>query len=205
MSSKIIDRHGKTLAFLAIWFVIVAYFGYRGGFVPPEGGLPLVLLGLGTTVLVVFTLAYRSLSIFRAYVLSLDKRFLILIHSWRMLGMGFFLVYYVGALPAVFAIPSAFGDAITAVWATILAYGLLVKKSNFSNQQIIAWNSFGLADFVMAMSLGVMVRTGGELSSFVNVSSDVLLTFPFVIIPAFLVQVFILTHIIIFLQLRNKR
>lgn len=198
-------RHSMTLIILAVWFSVAAYFGYRGAFITEAGEPPLLLLGSGAFVLILFALVYRTSSAFREYVLSLDKRFLILLHSWRMLGVGFVMVYSVGALPALFALPAGIGDAITAVWAMLLAYFMLVKKSTVNKRQILAWNTFGLLDFVIVVGLGVSTQTDAVLYGMSEVSSDVLATFPFVIVPAFLVQVFILTHIIIYLQLLNER
>jgi len=199
------QRHSRTLIMLSVWFGIVAFLGYRGAFVTETGELPLLLFGSGVFVLVLFALGYRTSLAFRDYVLGLDKRLLILLHSWRTLGLGFVLVYSVGALPALFAFPAGIGDAVAAIWATFLAYSMLVKKSAVSNRQILTWNTFGLVDFVIALGLGVLTRTDAVFSGMTDVSGDVLMTFPFVIVPAFLVQFFTLTHIIIYLQIRNER
>ena len=50
-----------------------------------------------------FALGYRWHPTFRETVLSLDTGILVILHSWRMLGLGFLLLYAHGVLPALFA------------------------------------------------------------------------------------------------------
>jgi hypothetical protein len=73
-----------------------------------------------------------------------------------------------------------------------------------SRRHILAWNSFGVLDFIIALSLGVMTRTEGPLQVSQAVSSDILVSFPFVIIPGYLVQLLLISHIIIYLQCMRR-
>lgn len=188
---------------LLAWFGIILGLSLSSTFIPPAGKPPLILLLSGLVALSLFALAYRTLPAFRAYVLSLDMRLLILIHGWRTLGLGFVMLYMVNQLPMLFTFLAGFGDAIAAVGAILLGYLLFTSRSGVSKKLISRWNTFGLVDFVIAVSVSVLTQTNGLLASNTGVDSDLMTAFPFVIIPAFLVQVFTLTHIIIYLQLKN--
>jgi hypothetical protein len=78
------------------------------------------------------------------------------------------------------------------------------NREGVSRKWIWRWNTFGLMDFVVAVSVGILTRSDAILAPAKGVNSDLMTTFPFVLIPAFLVQVFALTHIIICLQLKNN-
>ena len=188
---------------LLAWFGIILGLSLTETFIPPAGEPPLNLLLSGLVTLSLFTVAYRTLPAFRAYVLSFDIRLLILIHGWRTLGLGFVMLYMVNQLPMLFAFLAGFGDALVAVGAIVLGYLLFTQHSGVPVKLISRWNTFGLIDFVIAVSIGVLTQTNGLLASNTGVDSDLMTIFPFVIIPAFLVQVFTLTHIIIYLQLKN--
>lgn len=127
-----------------------------------------------------------------------------MLHSWRTLGVGFILLYYVSELPALFSFLAGFGDALVAIGAVFLAYAMFTNKNGVSKKTVWRWNTFGLLDFVVAISIGVLTRTDAILFQTNGVSSDLMAQFPFVLVPAFLVQIFTLTHIIIYLQLKNK-
>jgi hypothetical protein len=188
-----------------MWFTLIMVLSMNGVFISEPGQAPVNILISFAVSLGMFTLCYRAFAGFRQYVLALDMRFLILLHSWRMLGMGFVMLYTQDSLPALFAFVAGFGDALTAIFATVLAYTLFIRPASVSRKTVWRWNSFGLLDFVLAISIGILTRTGAPLILDSGVSSDLMTVFPFAMIPGFLVQVFTLTHIIIYLQLRNGK
>jgi TM2 domain-containing membrane protein YozV len=196
--------HLATGLILFAWFALIFGLSLNGAFVPPAGEPPRLLLLTGAVSLGLFALAWRSLPAFRAYILGLDLRLLILLHGMRTLGLGFVMLYMVDQLPMLFAFLAGFGDALTAVAAIVLGYLLFTRRSGLPVRLIRRWNTFGLVDFVIAVSIGVLTRANGLLASGTGVDSDLMSAFPFAIIPAFLVQVFTLTHIIIYLQLRHN-
>ena len=148
-----------------------------------------------------FALAWRSNSSFRSYVLSLDTGILVILHSWRMLGLGFLLLYAHGVLPGLFAGLAGLGDAMAATGATLLGIKLLRGKE-VSKQALQKWNSFGFLDFLIAITVGTALRSsllGGEITT------DPLAFLPLSLIPTLIVPFYMITHLIIFLQLREKQ
>ena len=196
--------HTTIGTILLAWLIIIVGLSLKGYFVSPPGEPPLnILLSLLVSI-GIFSLAYLTLPSFRGYVLNVDMRLLIMLHSWRALGIGFVMLYTYDQLPMLFAFPAGFGDALTAVSAVFLAYAMFKRESGIPKQWIWSWNTFGLIDFIVAVSLGILTRTGAPFASLPLISSDIMTTFPLVIIPGFLVQVLTLTHIVIYLQLRNN-
>jgi len=147
-----------------------------------------------------FGLAYRTNPTFRAAVLSLDTGVLVIMHSWRMLGLGFLLLYAYGVLPGLFAWLAGLGDAMAAVGATFIGIKLL-RGNEVSKQSILRWNTYGLIDFLIAVMVGTLLRSSLLGSA---TSTDPLSSLPLSLIPTLVVPFFIITHLIIFLQLREK-
>lgn len=198
------QRHLLIGLLLLGWMATITGLAVNDAFVTGPGEAPLAILLSFAATFSIFSVAYMIIPAFREYILKLDMRFLIMLHSWRMLGMGFIMLYLFGHLPGLFAYLAGFGDALTAIMAVFLAYALFSNHQGVSRRWIWRWNTFGLIDFIVAVSVGILTRTDALLAPASGVNSDLMTVFPFVIIPGFLVQVFALTHIIIYLQLKNN-
>lgn len=147
-----------------------------------------------------FALAYRTRPDFRSYVLSLDTGLLVILNSWRMLGLGFLFLYAYDVLPGLFAWLAGLGDAMAAVGATFIGIKLL-SGNKVSKQTLLKWNSYGLLDFLIAVTVGTALRSN-LLGS--TVTTDPLSSLPVSLIPTLVVPFYITIHLIIFLQLREK-
>ena len=198
------NPHYYTAVVLFLWFVLIVLLGHNGFFIPEAGQPPAMLFVTGGVALTLFTVAYRYLTSFRSYVLSLDMRLLVMMHGMRTLGLGFVMLYSIGQLPSLFALTAGFGDAITAVWAIGMAYYWFTHPQGLSRKMLLRWNHFGLVDFILALGIGALSQTGGLLYFAGGPSNDLVVAMPLVLIPGFLVQVFVITHIIIYLQVRNN-
>jgi hypothetical protein len=65
-----------------------------------------------------------------------------------------------------------------------------------------AWNVFGMADLLIAVTLGVGSAPGSLVRfNFEAPGSGAIVTFPWVLIPAFFVPLYLLTHIAVFANL----
>lgn len=148
-----------------------------------------------------FALGYRWHPAFRKTVLSLDTGILVILHSWRMLGLGFLLLYAHDVLPGLFAWLAGTGDALAAFGATVIGIRLL-RGNTVSRQTLQVWNSFGLLDFAIAITVGTLLRSawpGGEPTT------DVMALLPLSLIPTLVVPFYIITHLVILLQILNKQ
>ena len=147
-----------------------------------------------------FMLGYRWHPAFRETVLSLDTGILVILHSWRMRGLSFLLLYAHDVLPALFAWLAGAGDALAAIGATLIGIRLL-RGNTVSRQTLLTWNSFGLLDFAIAVTAGTLLRSawlGGEPTT------DVMALLPLSLIPTLVVPFYIITHLVILLQILNK-
>jgi hypothetical protein len=178
------------------WIIGIVVLAATGSLAAHNFLMPLLI----TAPVAGFALAYRANLGFRSLVLSLDTGILVILHSWRMLGLGFVLLYAYNVLPATFALLAGLGDAMAAVGATVIGVRLL-RGSEVSKQSLLRWNSYGLIDFLIAITIGTLLRSslyGG------TTNTDPLSFLPLSLIPTLVVPFYIITHLIIFLQLREK-
>ena len=97
---------------------------------------------------------------------------LLALQVWRIEGVAFLVLFALGQLPALFALPAGIGDLAIGVTAPLVARNL--HRRNLA----LAWNVLGLADLVVAVSLGVMTNPGPLLLFATTPTSDVLTAFP---------------------------
>ncbi len=196
--------HSLAGLVLIAWFALIVALIAAGAFETLPGKAPLALILSLLTPISLFLLAYVLSENVRSYVLNLDQRLLILLHGWRTLGLGFIMLYSLDQLPWLFALPAGLGDALTALAAVFLGVALFKQPERVSRQWIRRWNLFGFTDFIVAVSLGLITRTGMPGYSDSGPSSDLMSAFPFVLVPGFIVPLFAITHVVIYLQLRQE-
>jgi hypothetical protein len=169
---------GSAIIFTA-WLVGVVLLAGNGFFrldVWPRG-IPIALVTtLGIGYLLLFSQTFREI------IAAIPQHWLIAIQTARILGGVFLVRYLQGQLPGLFAIPAGVGDVLTGVFAPLVAYWWFVGKP-YARAAAIAWNLFGMADLVDAVTIGWL--TGGGAGGIV---------FPIVLIPIYGVPRAFLIH-----------
>src|ERR687891_283645 len=119
---------------------------------------------------------------------------LIAVHTWRIGGIAFLWGMTQGLLDPAFAIPAGVGDILVGVTAIPFAI-FLWKGYSWSKYALVVWNVLGIADLVMAVSLGFITSPEFGVST--------MTTLPWVLIPAIAVPATIALHVITLYRLRN--
>lgn len=182
---------------LLVWIVGTIVLAASGALATND----LLMPALITIPIAGFALAWRTNPAFRSYALSLDTGVLVILHSWRMLGLGFLFLYAHDVLPGLFAGLAGLGDALAATGATLIGINLLRGKT-VSKRVLQMWNSFGLLDFLIAVSVGTALRSAWLGS---EITTDPMAFLPLSLIPTLVVPFYVITHLVIFLQLREKQ
>ncbi len=187
---------------LPVWLAIVLILGANETLVGEPGAPPLPLLIAVLAPIIVFLTAYWSVGSFRDLVLSMDLQFAAGMQAWRFGGLGFIALYAYGVLPGLFAWPAGLGDmaiGFTAVW---VLRTLRDRPDFVKSRAYRTWNLLGILDLVTAVSLGAVCAYFG-----IGIS-ETITTFPMarrplVLIPAFLVPLFLMLHITSLIQSRK--
>jgi hypothetical protein len=186
---------------LGIWFVIVVILAATRALYYEHGlGTP----GLGLAV----ALPIAILCITAARVQSLREGFhrvplwlLVGVHTVRLLGVSFIILFAAGRLPAPFAPVAGWGDIFVGVTAVPVAW-LAYRQTVNARAILWIWNVMGIADLIAAVGLGATSSPGPLRLIFKEPSSVIMTTLPWLLIPGFIVPLLMTVHIAIFIRLK---
>lgn len=134
---------------------------------------------------------------------AMPATWLVALQLYRVFGGWALAAWLRGALPGTFALPAGTGDVLTGVFAVPVAIALATGTAE-GRKAALFWNLFGLADFVIAVTLGV-ITSPGQLQLIVpDVPSIGVGTYPEVLIPASVVPSSILLHVLSLRQLTRR-
>jgi hypothetical protein len=202
--SHLSHRVTVPLLVIGIWFTLSLALVLGGVFSPAEGAAGLAMPTAVVSPILLFGLAYTASSRVREWALGIDTRLLVLVHTWRMVGLGFLMLYAFDLLPGLFAYPAGIGDALAAGWALVVGVGLY-GGYRVSRRHLLAWNTFGIVDFVVAVIVGTASRYELPDALSGGVTTVLMGEFPLALIPAFVVPLLAISHAVIFLQVKNRR
>lgn len=195
---------GRLAAGLLAWFVLVIALGATGLFAISAGGTPAVGAAVVLPV-IAGLLAARYSTTVHAFIARVPLAWLAAIHLGRLFAIFFLMLYAVGRLPPTFALVAGWGDIAVAAAAPFVAWAIY-RRAAGSRALALAWNTLGIADLVLAVTLGV----GSAVDSPVRfiyeaASSGTMSTLPWLIVPGFMVPLYFMTHLAIFHRLSQRR
>jgi len=124
------------------------------------------------------------------------------LNTSRVLGIFFLALAADGRLGGPFPQSAGWGDILTGALAIPLAFALARGKAG--RGAIVAWNTFGALDLVVAVALGVVSADGSPLQMiYAAGGSGAIQALPWALIPTVLVPFYLIVHGVIFLQLRE--
>ena len=195
---------GPVAIGLAVWAGIAALLAQAGVFQTDIGGIPIAIVAAIAIPVTGFLVAWRTIPAVRAYVEAQNLTLLTALQGWRVVGAVFLFLWAYGQLPTVFALPAGLGDVAVGLVAPFAAIAVALKAPGWrraANGVIIA----GLADFAVAFVTGIG-SIGGNFLDFAGApSSTIINALPLVLIPSFLVPVFIILHVMAIIKLRSTR
>jgi len=194
----------RTAAWFSGWFVLVVILAatralhYQYGLGTPGLG---IAVALPIAILCIVVARIESLrETFHRVPLSL----LIGVHTVRVLGISFIILYSAARLPAPFAPVAGWGDIFVGATAPLVAWHVYRQGTN-ARAMVWLWNAIGVADLVAAVGLGVMSSPGPLRLIFAEPGSAIMSTLPWLLIPGFLVPLLFTVHIAIFIRLAEGR
>ena len=191
-----------VLIALGAWFVLALALGATGALSPVGGGAPALGLAVVLPVAALVS-AYFALPSVRNAMTTTPLPALIAVHSIRLLGIMFLILYAKGRLPAPFAPSAGWGDVFIGATAPPLAWAV-AQFGPSVRPLVVLWSTVGVADLVVAVTLGAL-SAPGPLQVFVgSPDSSPMTSLPWLIIPGFLVPILFFIHIVIFTRLLAK-
>jgi hypothetical protein len=191
------ESYGKLAAgLLAAWFIFSLAASGLHAFAGDPNRPPHALLLTTLTPIALFGLWYATSAGFQRFALSLNARTLTLVQAWRIGGFVFLVLHAHAILPGLFALPAGWGDIAIGATAPFVAIKLARpdRRGGF-----ILWQVLGIADLVMAVTLGVisgLFRTEG-------LGTGAMTVLPLSLIPTFAVPLLVIFHLICIAQARR--
>jgi hypothetical protein len=188
---------------LTLWLAVIWNLAVGGAFQPIPGVVrPWLPIAIFAPVIIGLLVVWRSKSI-AAFLDATPSSWLIALQVYRIFGGIFIVNWAIGAAPGLFAWPAGIGDMLTGIMALPVALALASGTAS-SRRAAIAWNIFGLLDFAVAVTLGILSSPGPlQLFGF-EIPVSLTGTYPTVMTPAFTVPSSILLHALSIRQLRRK-
>jgi hypothetical protein len=176
-------------AAIVVWLFVADVLARADVYAPGAGLGP---FPIAVAVPVAIGVGYVLLSRRVAAVLdAMPLSWLVGLQVYRLLGFVFLVQLARGLAPAVFAIPAGLGDVLTGVFALPVAMAV-AREQPGAERSAVLWNVFGILDFVVAMTIGVLSTEGPlQMLAFEHPNR---LTYPLVLIPTFAVPLSLILH-----------
>lgn len=159
-------------------------------------------IGLGVvTPLIAAAATLRWSPQLRAAMLGIPTALLVALNVSRVFGGFFLLLAASDRLGGPFPQSAGWGDILTGLLAIPLAMAL----TRGSRRYLGAWNLFGAADLVVAVTLGVISAQGSPVQLIdAGIGSAAVSYLPWSLIPTVLVPFYLILHAVIFMQQREQ-
>ena len=183
------------------WFLLALALASADAYRGTTDRIPTMQYGILVPILIGGLLIWRSPRVARI-IDAVPQHWLIGVQLYRALGVIFLILYATGKLPGLFAWPAGLGDVLVGVLAPVVA--IAYWRGPRENADLVsAWNLFGLADLVIAVTTGFLTSPSPfQLFAF-DLPNELVSRFPLVLIPVFVVPVSALLHLASLTKLRR--
>ena len=185
-----------------LWFAVAWSAAINGVFITGVSRLPLLPLAIFLPLIIGVPLLLVSKRVGQLLD-AMPVAWLVALQVYRVFGSWALAAWLNGTLPGVFALPAGTGDVLTGLFAVPAAIAVATGTAQGRRTAVI-WNIFGLADFAVALTLGMITSPGRFQLIVPNLASINAGAYPGVLTPAFVVPSSILLHALSLRQLRRR-
>jgi hypothetical protein len=187
-----------VFGFYILYLAYVSIFSLKGVFaintLPPR-----IFVWATLPLAIILFVIVGNTGLFKKLLRSVKLESLIRLHTFRILGVFFIILYFYHLLPAGMAFADGLGDIITALLAVPVA-NMVAKKKPGSITAVYAWNILGMLDIVNVMVIAV--RNAMKSLNNAGPGEFEMTIFPFVWFPAFAPATILFLHIAVFRKLQ---
>jgi hypothetical protein len=185
-----------------LWMAVAWSAAINGLFRPDASPLPLLPMAIFLPVIIGTPLLLLSKRVGRVLD-AMPAAWLVSFQLYRIFGSQWLTYWLRGMLPSLWALPAGIGDVLAGLFAVPAAIAVAAGTTEGRKAAII-WNIFGLADFAVAITLG-LITSPGPLQLIVPDGPSIGAgTYPNVLTPAFVVPSSILLYALSLRQLRRR-
>jgi hypothetical protein len=190
---------------LALAGIVGAWIGLSGA-VAGAGALsdPVTVLAMFATPLVAIVALALAFPTVRLALNSVPLPLLVGLNAIRLGGVLFVLLADAGRLSGPFPYLAGWGDFTTGALAIPAAW-LAASDISFRRRLIVVWNTFGMLDLIVGVTLALISRNGSPLQLIhAGVGTAAMQSLPWAFVPTVLVPFFLIAHGAIFARMRAR-
>jgi hypothetical protein len=185
------------------WEAVASYLGATNAyFATSERAVPTIMFGLLIPLVVAGIALWRSESVARL-VSAIPLHWLVAAQVYRVMGGIFLVLWADGRLPWQFALPAGTGDVATGTVAVVVA-AQLAQNAIGARRATYAWSFFGIADLVVAITMGAMTSPGLPHLLAFDAPNLLISSYPLVMVPTFAVPLALMLHGLVLWRLRRQ-
>jgi len=185
-----------------LWFAVAWSAAINGVFITSASSFPWLPLAIFLPVIIGAPLLLLSKRIGQVLD-AMPASWLVALQLYRVFGSWALAAWLHGALPGVFALPAGIGDVLSGLFAVPAAIAVATGTAQGRRTAVI-WNIFGLADFAVAITMGMLTTPGRFQLIVPDLASVNAGVYPNVLTPAFVVPSSILLHALSLRQLIRR-
>jgi hypothetical protein len=182
-----------------LWFAVAWSAAINGVFITGASSLPLLPSAIFLPVIIGAPLLLFSKRMGQVLD-AMPVTWLVALQLYRIFGGWALAAWMHGTLTGVFALPAGIGDVLTGLFALPVVVAVATGNAEGRTAAII-WTIFGLADFAVAITLGMITAPGRFQLIVPDLASINAGVYPDVLTPAFVVPSSILLHALSLRQL----
>jgi hypothetical protein len=184
------------------WLAVAQYLGAANTyFASTDTAVPTILFGLLIPLAVAGLALWQSESVARL-VSAIPLHWLVAAQVYRVAGGIFLVLWAAGRLPWQFALPAGTGDVVTGIVAVVVA-AQLARNAVGAHRATYAWCLFGVADLVVAITMGAMTSPGRPHLLAFDTPNLLISSYPLVMVPTLAVPLALMLHGLVLLRLRR--
>jgi hypothetical protein len=185
-----------------LWAAVAWTAGINGVFRTGASALPMLPAAIFLPVIIGAPLLLMSKRVGQVLD-AMPTTWLAALQFYRVFGSVWLTYWLRGLLPGLWALPAGTGDVLTGLFAVPAAIAVATGAAE-GRRAAILWNIFGLLDFAVAITLGLIISPGPFQLIVPNGPSIGVGGYPNVLTPAFVVPSSILLHALSLRQLRRR-
>ena len=185
-----------------LWFAVAWSAAINGLFITSASSFPWLPLAIFLPVIIGAPLLLLSKRVGQVLD-AMPASWLVALQLYRVFGSWALAAWLHGALSGVFALPAGIGDVLTGLFAVPAAIAVATGTAQGRRAAVI-WNIFGLADFAVAITMGMLTTPGRFQLIVPDLASVNAGVYPNVLTPAFVVPSSILLHALSLRQLIRR-
>ena len=194
---------GALSVALIAWLAVAQYLGSANAyFATGDNAVPTVLFGL-LIPLMTAAVGLRLSGSIASLVSAIPLHWIVAAQVFRIEGGIFLVLWADGRLPWQFALPAGIGDVMTGGFAVVVA-GLLAQKAPGALRAAYGWCLFGIADLVVAVTMGAMTSPGRAHLLAFDAPNLLISSYPLVMVPTFAVPLALMLHGLVLWRLRRE-